>query len=133
MTLEVHPTKSEQADADFGHPYLTDFGQHLGGRLWPYRLWPTLVFWSFGPTTKNILLKRHTVIKRKKNKEEQTRRGPRGPSRVEAPKGGEGGRGEGGRGEGCKISRFFFFRSPLLVLPPRGLGGVPRTRNPGST
>ena len=29
---------------DFGHPYLTDFGQNLGGRLWPSRLWPKLVF-----------------------------------------------------------------------------------------
>ena len=23
---------------------LTDFGQNLGGRLWPNRLWPNLVF-----------------------------------------------------------------------------------------
>ena len=39
--------ETDFGQTDFGHPYLTDFGQNLGGRLWPNRLWPKLVFQSY--------------------------------------------------------------------------------------
>ena len=45
--------ETDFGQSDFGHPYLTDFGQirlwpTLIGRLWPSRLWPKLLFQSFG-------------------------------------------------------------------------------------
>ena len=51
MRAAANSDRQAEADfgqTDFGQPYLTDFGQNLGGRLRPSRLWPKLMFQSFG-------------------------------------------------------------------------------------
>ena len=40
----VWSAETDFGQTDFGHPHLTDFGQNLGARFWPNRLWPILVF-----------------------------------------------------------------------------------------
>ena len=84
MTLkssEVHPTKSEQADADF---WPNRLWPSLFDRLWPSLIWPTLakigvlVFW---PNHKEqyIFKKKKHNNQDEKNKEEQNKEGSPGP------------------------------------------------------
>ena len=130
----------------------------LYDRLRPTFGWPTLA----SPTLANIgvlvfrpnhkeqehfvLFLRNTIIKRKKNKEQRggvpgslhwreawgDRIRHRTGWRPRRERGWWRGGAEGG---GAKFRAFFFSFSTLGVRtePPRGLGGVPRTRNPGST
>ena len=80
---EFHLTRVTLADADFGQPYLTNFGLNLGGRLWQSRLWPKLVFQSLGLLFK----KKNENNKMRKKHRRSTTSGPRrvGPRRVGLP------------------------------------------------
>ena len=111
--------ETDFGQTDFGHPYLTDF--------WPNRLWPKLVFQSFG------LLKKREQQDEKKKAEKNKHFGPRrvwdrrvGPPNPEkwAPKGEApkprkmwGPKGEAPNPEKCGARRVGPWSWPTLAKP----------------